>query len=255
MSAESYMTAALGVLDQVRETQLGAIAAAGRKAAEVIAAGGVIHVFGTGHSHMVAEEVYYRAGGLLTVNAILEPSVMLHEGAAKSGAMERTPGVARVLFATQPVRAGDLMVVVSNAGRNAMPVEMAELARRHGLYVVAITSLAHSRSVAAQTESGLRLFEAADLVIDNCGVPGDAILAVPGSPVRACATSTLAGVLIIQAIVAEAVAVLAGQGTQPPILMSGNLDGANEYNRRLVQQVSGRLPQIAAELAAFGAQP
>ena len=199
MSATAYMNRALSILSQVQQSQLPALEAAGRKIADVVAAGGLVHIFGTGHSHLIAEEIVSRAGGLLAINAILEPSVMLHEGAAKSSAMEKTPGVARVLLDTQPVAAGDVMIVVSNSGRNALPVEMAELSRERGLYVIALTSLGHSRSVASKAPSGKRLFEVADLVIDNGGVPGDAVLEVPGSPVRYAPTSTVAGALLVLA--------------------------------------------------------
>lgn len=198
MAAQDYLQALRAMFVRVEQTQLEPIREAGRFGAAAILGGGLIHVFGTGHSHLLAEELYSRAGGLVAVNAILEPSVMLHEGSGKSGAVERLSGMARVIIDQEPIQAGDLMIVASNSGRNAMPVEMALEARARGLKVAAITSLAHSRSQPANNPSGKRLFEVADVVIDNCGVPGDAVLEVPGLPVRACSTSTAIGAALFR---------------------------------------------------------
>lgn len=233
MSAAEYFKAVSSILAQVASSQAAHISEAGRLAADSIANGGLIHTFGTGHSHLLAEEVFYRAGGLLTVNAILEPSLMLHEGGSKSSAMERLPGLAKVLLDQQPVEAGDVIIIASNSGRNAVPVEMAMDAHARGMKVIAITSRAHSESQPPNHPSGKKLFELADVAIDNGGVPGDAVLPVPGLPVRACGTSTVIGAAIIQAIMAEVVDRLAKAGKVPPVIQSGNIEGSREYNQKL----------------------
>jgi uncharacterized phosphosugar-binding protein len=179
--------------------------------------------FGTGHSHLLAEELYSRAGGFEGVEAVLEPALMVHEGPLKSSVLEKQPGLAAALLSVRDMGRGDAVIVASNSGRNAVPVEFAEEARARGATVIAVTSLAHSRSIASRVPSGRRLFEVADIVVDNCGVPGDAVLDIPGCPARAGATSTVAGALIAQAIVCEAAALLASWGITPPLLRSFNL--------------------------------
>lgn len=252
MPASDYFRAIRSILEQVEQTQAAAIREAGRLGAASISDGGLIHAFGTGHSHLLAEEVFYRAGGLLTVNAILEPSLMLHEGGAKSSAVERLPGFARVILDQEPVRAGDVLLIASNSGRNAVPVEMAMAAREKGLKVVAITSLAHSRSQPAVHATGKKLYELADVVIDNGGVPGDAVLEVPGIPVRACSTSTVSGAAIMQAIMAEVIDQLVQAGQLPPVLQSGNVEGSHAYNQRIMESYGLRVaPVLGKEFFAM----
>lgn len=224
MTAAAYLSRATEVIRSVTDTQVEAITAAGVAVAGALRAGHRLWTFGTGHSHMLAEELYSRAGGLDGVRAVLEPSLMLHEGAAKSSALERLPGLAATLLSVHDVAAGDVVLVASNSGRNAVPVEFAQECRSRGATVVAVTSMSHSRSVASRAPSGSRLFEVADIVIDNCGVPGDAILDIPGSPEAVGPTSTATGALIVQAIVCEAVQQLVASGHAPPVLRSFNSD-------------------------------
>jgi uncharacterized phosphosugar-binding protein len=248
VSGKAFMDSAIALLQEVRETQQEAIEEAGRLCAEAVAGGGLIHVFGTGHSHILAEEPYDRAGGLLAVNPILVGDLMLHEGGLRSGPLERLPGLAEVILNHEPVREGDVLIVASNSGRNAVPVEMAQLARKRGVKVVGITSLQHSRSVSSRAPDGHRLFEVVDVIIDNRGVPGDAVLPVPGARegMRMAATSTVTGAAIIQAIMAEAVARLATTGGEVPILMSANLEGADEHNERQLRSLGPRVPSLLA---------
>jgi uncharacterized phosphosugar-binding protein len=237
MSALEFMSRTAELLERIRTTQAEQIRAAGRAFAEAARADRSVWAFGTGHSHLIAEEFYARAGGWAGVRAVLEPSLMLHEGVAKSSLMERLPGLAEVLLAVHPVAAGDLVVVVSNSGLNAVPVEFAAGARARGATVVVITSLAHSASQEARTPSGRKLHEEADIVIDNCGVPGDAIVELPGTGASVASTSTVAGAFIAEAIVAEAAALFVEDGVEPPILRSNNVAGAAEHNARLRERL------------------
>lgn len=243
---DQFGEAILSMLKKLLDTQRPAIAEAGRLGAEAIRAGGLIHTFGTGHSHLLAEELFDRAGGLLPVNAILEPSLMLHEGLRKSSLLERMPGLAEQLLCTQPLREGDLFIVASNSGRNAVPVEAALYARQRGLRVVAITSVAHSKSQPPVHASGKRLCEVAEIVIDNGGVPGDGVLEVPGVPVRVCATSTVTGAFIVQAISAAIVENLQDLGGDLPVMQSANVEGSREHNERIMARWAGQIQQIKA---------
>ena len=200
------------------------IGQAGKVIANAIVQGGTLHVFGMGHSHMLAEELYVRAGGLACVNAILEPSLMLHEDPARATELERQEGLAAEILVKHEMRAGDVLIVVSNSGRNPVPIEMALLAKERGLVVIALTSLAHSQAVASRHSSGGRLFEVADVVLDNGGEVGDAVLEVEGHPTRACPTSTVIGAAILNAVVAAIIEELLGMGVVPPVLVSSNVD-------------------------------
>jgi uncharacterized phosphosugar-binding protein len=188
--------------------------------ADALADGRTFWVFGTGHSHLIAEELYGRAGGLADVRAVLEPGVMLHEGLLKSSLLERLGGLAEVLLEIHEVGPGDVILIASNSGRNAVPVEFAVGARQAGAKVIALTSLKHSKAVSSRAPGGQRLFEVADVVIDNCGVPGDALIDVAGS--RTGSTSTLVGTLLAQALVVEVVTLLADRGQAPTVLRSLN---------------------------------
>jgi uncharacterized phosphosugar-binding protein len=233
VSAAEFLRRALEVLADVERTQTAAIQRAGAAVADALAADHRLWTFGTGHSHLLAEELYSRAGGLDGVRAVLEPSLMLHEGAMKSSALEKLPGLAGTLLSAQDrdrpdggVAAGDVVLIASNSGRNAVPVEFAEGVKARGATVVAVTSLAHSTSVPSRAPSGKRLFEVADIVLDNRGVPGDALLDIEGSPEAVGATSTAAGALIVQAVVCEAVARLTARGLRPNVLRSFNAEPA-----------------------------
>ena len=224
MTAAAYLTRAARTIHAVVETQEPAIRAAGEAVARALVDGHRLWTFGTGHSHLLAEELYHRAGGLDGVRAVLEPSLMLHEGPGKSSALERLPGLAAALLSQHDVEAGDVVLVASNSGRNSVPVEFAEECSGRGAVIVAVTSLAHSRSVGSRAPSGRRLFEVADIVVDNCGVPGDAVLGVPGVHERVGPTSTMTGALIVQAIVCEAVSRMVELGHAPRVLRSANSD-------------------------------
>jgi uncharacterized phosphosugar-binding protein len=221
--AEEYFGKALAIAQQAAETQLGAIRLAAGLVADALAGGKRFWVFGTGHSHALAEELYGRAGGLADVRAILEPGLMLHEGLQKSSLLERLPGLAGVLLEINQLESGDVVLIASNSGRNAVPVEFALGARERGAQVIALTSMAHTTATTSRARGGQRLFETADVVLDNCGVPGDALVEVPGSPERTGATSTMIGAMLLQALTVEVVTRLAERGETPKVLRSLNV--------------------------------
>lgn len=221
--AEGYLQKALEIAQREAETQVEPVRVAAQLVAEALTAGRVFWVFGTGHSHALAEELYGRAGGLADVRAVLEPGLMLHEGLQKSSLLERLPGLADVLLEINEIAAGDVVLIASNSGRNAVPVEFALGARERGAQVIALTSMAHSTATTSRAPGGQRLFETADVVIDNCGVPGDALIEVDGSPERTGATSTMVGAMLVQALTVEIVTRLTARGETPNVLRSLNV--------------------------------
>ena len=212
--------------------------------ARSIASGGVLHIFGTGHGHMLAEELFYRAGGLVPVNAILDSTLMLHESALSSSQAERLPGYAEVVLSRYRVEPGETMIIASNSGRNSVPIEMAIAAKARGLHVAALTSLAHANAQPSRHPSGEHLHELADFVLDNCGVVGDASLTVEGLAEPIAPTSTVVGVAILHSIVYAVVTQLVQKGVEPPIFTSANVGNSDEHNQQLLERYRGRLRHL-----------
>jgi uncharacterized phosphosugar-binding protein len=202
--------------------------------ADALAGGGTVHAFGTGHSHMLAEELFYRAGGLVRVRPILFEGLMLHAGAELSTRLERLPGLAAAILDGHPVARGDVLVVASNSGGNAVGSELATLARDRGIPVIAVLSRTHATSAAARATGVARLVDIADVVIDNGGATGDAAVTVDGFATRVGPTSTVVGAAALNAIVAEAVERLVARGIAPEVFLSSNVEGGDAVNSRLL---------------------
>lgn len=228
-------------LDRVLETQ-GAVLDAVRDAVAAALEGDhVIYFAGSGHSHLIAEEAFYRAGGIAQAQAILDPDLMLHLGAHRSTQLEREPGRADRVLEDYPLGAGDVLFVASNSGRNAYPIEMALAGRARGATVVALTSLTHAEATSSRHPSGKRLFELADHVLDNGGLYGDAALPIEGRDVAMGPTSTIVGVFLVNALLAEAVEALAGRGVMIDVYQSANMQGAENAAEALIQRWQGRI--------------
>ncbi len=229
------------ILNTIVEQEMGKIVQAADVIANAIAQDGILYTFGTGHSHVIAEDVAYRAGGLVPVDAILEASLTGHEKVRQSEYMERVEGMASVILTYYNPSAKDAIVIISNSGRNAAPIEMAMLAHERGLPVIAITSLAHSQGTTSRHSSGKKLYELADIVIDNHCIKGDAMIRMEGLPMPVGAGSGVAGMFILHTIIVQTVQNLLERGIQPPVFMSGNLDGSDEYNNHLMEHYKKRV--------------
>jgi uncharacterized phosphosugar-binding protein len=231
--AQQYLRAVQGILCRIVESQMTALQEAARKVAETVQSDGIIYTLGSGHSLTVAAELYFRAGGMAHFDVIQDCTF---------GRAERLSGYARVLLDSCPITSRALLIIVSNSGRNALPVEMALEARERRIPIIGITSLAHSRAVDSRALEGVRLFEVCDLVIDTCGAPGDAAIELaPGHPARVCPTSTLAGIFIVNSISGMAARLLLERNFDPPVFSSANLDGADERNRTLLEFMRARI--------------
>lgn len=238
---ERYFTEIHRLLNQVLETQNDAIEQATLAVANTLEQGGTIYAFGTGHSHMLAEELFYRAGGLVKVHPILDEPLMLHVGASRSSRLERLPGYAETLFdyGVSPTP-NDVFFVFSNSGRNAVPVETAMLMKQRGVTVICITNIKHSSGCTSRHPSGKRLFELCDIVIDNCGRVGDSAMEI-GQNV--CGpTSTVIGAAILQSIACGAVQMLEDRGVKLEVFSSSNVDGGDAINERYIQQYRSEIP-------------
>ena len=236
-----YRDTIVEVLDRVLAGQAAVLDAVRDAVAAALMADRLVYVAGSGHSHLLAEEVFYRAGVIAAAQAILDHDLMLHMGAERSTLMERETGRAEKVLANYPVGPGDVVFVASNSGRNAYPIEMALLARARGATIVALTSLRHATRTTSRHGSGKLLYQVADHVIDNGGEYGDSALPIPGRNVRMGPTSTLVGVFILNAILAEAVAALASRGVIVDVYQSANMQGAEAESEAMIARWRPRI--------------
>jgi uncharacterized phosphosugar-binding protein len=240
-TATAYLNELAERIGNLVSKNANAIAEAAKAVEKTALADGLVYIFGTGHSHMLAEEAHYRAGGLALTVPILSSATMLHDGAVASTAFERMPGVVAAVFARYPIGPNDVLVVASNSGVNAAPVEAARLGKERGATVVAITSEYYSKAVA---KGRPRLAEIADIVLDNGAPPGDAVTELPGSTLRVGPVSTSIGAALVNAVMAEAAARLQNSTKGAPIYLSANMPGAAETNKALVARYRPRNPHL-----------
>ncbi|GAB4550699.1 MAG: sugar isomerase domain-containing protein [Anaerolineae bacterium] len=241
--ASQYMHGVLAMLRQVMETQHEGFSRAADCMTSAVRGGGRILLFGTGHSHLLAVEGHHRAGGLAAVTPILHSTIMMHESAAVATQLERTSGIAKILLARYKPTSQDCLVVISNSGVNAVPVEMAQAGKAAGMQVIALVAFAYAQQ-APLSVVGLRLPEIADIVLDNGGIAGDALVEVGGGA-KSGATSTVVGAFILNALFTEVAGRLGAEaGQMPPIYISSNMPGASEHNHQLMAQYAAGNPHL-----------
>jgi uncharacterized phosphosugar-binding protein/N-acetylglucosamine kinase-like BadF-type ATPase len=225
-----YLTFAKELLDRVSNDQSMEISKAVKLFSDALVAGKMIHTFGTGHSHLLAEEIFYRAGGLAAIYPILDERIMLHKEVVTNSQNERLPGLAEDLVENHLISKGDVVVVISNSGGNQVTIDLVKLAQSAGATVIALTSINHATSNSARSNSAEKIHQLADLVLDNSGVVGDAAVRIAGSKMAVGPTSTVIGGAILQSIVVGAVAQLLKLGIEPEIFLSSNLAGGDANN-------------------------
>lgn len=236
-----YRDQLVATLDAVLGANAAGLDAARDAVAAALEADRIVYAAGSGHSHLIALEAFYRAGGIAAAQALLDEDLMLHRGAERSTHLERESGRAEAVLGRFPVGQGDVVIIVSNSGRNAYPIELALGARARGATSIAITSLSHARSTSSRHESGRRLFEIADIVLDNCGVYGDAAVPIVGRDVAMGPTSTIVGVYLINTLLAEAVETLAARGIAPDVYQSANMQGAEAQAEAMIARWRHRI--------------
>ena len=201
-----------------------------------------VFVFGCSHAGILAEEVFYRTGGLAVINPIFFPGFMLNtRPITMTSSLERVPGLGKIILTQNHVSAGDVLILHSVSGRNTVPVEMAIEARAMGVHTVCITNLEYSNAVTSRHPTGKRLFEVCDLVLDNKGVTGDAAIELEGLPEKIGPTSTAVGAAMVNALVIETVGQMLESGKVPPVFLSANLDGGDEHNKKIFLEYADQI--------------
>ena len=229
------------MLEKIKATQQQNILKAARLISDCIANDGLVHAFGTGHSHILAREISFRAGTLAPVNLIYDPALAGALQMEKSSYLERLEGYGKILIDYVKPALEDVFIIISNSGRNAVPVEVALEAKKRGNKVIAVTSVLASQNSASRHSSGKRLFEVADVVLDNCGKPGDVAVKVPELDQGLGPTSTITGAYLLNAVMIQAAFNLLDQSIEPPVLWSGNLDKGMEHNEIIFKKYRQRL--------------
>ncbi|MFF7335774.1 SIS domain-containing protein [Streptomyces sp. NPDC008163] len=241
--AGQFLDAAIGLLGRVRDEEAGNIAAAGAAIADTVEAGGRLFAFGAGHSSLAAQDVVYRAGGLALMNLMAVPGALGVDvmPATLGSALERVDGLAGAVLDSSPAKSGDLLVIISLSGRNALPVEMALNARALGLKVIGVTSVAYAEETRSRHSSGGFLRDHCDIVLDSKIAIGDAELEVDGIEAPFAPASTVVTSALMQSMMAAAAERLLERGIEPPLLRSGNVDGGHEWNGRVMARYADRI--------------
>lgn len=237
-AVETYRAAVLQLIRRSAE-ETGPLDHACREVARSLRDGGVLHVFGSGHSMLPAIDATFRAGGLAPVNLLHDPSLAPWEP-TRVGRIERLPGYGTALAELQDLRAGEVLVVISHSGINAVPIEVAQHATQRGLTVVAITSAPHSRASRPRHPDGLRLLDVADIVLDTHAPEGDVTLTLPDGT-ETGPTSTLLAVLLVHSLAIGAMEHLVAAGAPLPVLRSMNRTSGEDTNDAAIAPYRGRL--------------
>lgn len=235
-----YHKAIVSLQERLIKTNKGELQKAIDLFAEAIIKDNIVHTFGTGHSHMIGLELFVRAGGLANVNAFLDSMVMTTEGARRSAEIERIEGFAKIIWDQHTINNQDIFIIISNSGRNAMPLEMAMLAKNNGNKVIVITSLEQSKKYPSRHSSQKKLFQLGDVVIDNCVPSGDGLLNIGGNLTGAA--STISGCFMVNLIATEAMKIAHQKNVKLPIYHSQNIDGYS--NEELYELYKNRVKHL-----------
>jgi len=246
---QGYFNDVTALMHRVLTEERDPIDRAAARVADQIAADRLVHVYGPGgHSNLASQEIFFRAGGLMHVSAILDEGTLLSGGALRSMAIERTPGYGKVVITDQRLGPDDLLILVNAYGINAALIDAALEAKRRGVFLIGVNSHGHANNSAkdhpARHPTGHNLHELVDIAID-CKVPiGDAIVDVPGMGEKIGAISTFANAFALNNLVIRTVAKLVERGIEPPVWRSGNAPGGDEANARFIANFAGRVRKL-----------
>ena len=223
-------------LEKAFETQKDALRAGAELLKEATLTGHNIFGFGCSHACLPILELYYRTGGMATINPVRAPGLCLDvDPATMTSRMERMRDYGKVIVDAQPIGAGDVIIVHSVSGRNNVSTDVALRAKEKGAKVIVLTNMEMSKSVTSRHPDGLKLYEVGDIVIDNCGCVGDASITIPGVPEKVAPTSTAVAAALLNAMMAEAVNLITQAGAVAPVFISANVDGGDEHNKKMLE--------------------
>lgn len=235
---DAYFSTAIDLLHRMRHANAATLRRCGELIGQSLADGGVLHTFGSGHSEIIAREIIGRAGGLMPVSGIFDPGAGFSENVVGYGTR-----LAERYDRTHGLHSGECVIVISNSGKNASPIEIALYAKDKGLTVIALTALSMSTTMSTLHPGGRNLHAVADHVLDNGGVPGDALVEVAPAQ-QAGPTSTIVGAMLLNLLALETMMWLRNHDRPLPIVRSQNLPGGTEANLELARRYGGRLSKL-----------
>ena len=236
------------ILSRVLDTQKEGLEAGAQRLARATQTGHNIFAFGCSHAGLLALEMYYRSGGMATINPVRAAGLCLDiDPATMTSQMERLPEYGRLIVDNLPLGKDDVLIIHSVSGRNTVPVDAALRAREKGVYVIALTSLEATTRVTSRHPSGLNLYQTADLVLDNCGCLGDGSIALPGVMEKIGPTSTAVGAAMLNAMMTRAVELVVQSGGVPPVFVSANLDGGEAHNQEMMKAYKDQIFYMGQE--------
>lgn len=236
-----YIATIQSLIGDLERNQAGKIREAASLIADSLASDGIVHVFGSGHSNLLAQEVFHRAGGLVPVNAMLDVNLTIF-GSARATMVERLEGYAPSILASYDVRPGEVVVIISTSGVNPVPIELAQRAREQGAKTIAVMSAAAYAEAPSRQSSGVRLADVVDLVIDTHVPLGDAIQPIGEGSIVVGASSTILGAVVLNALFVTVAEVLAERDIPIPAFVSQNVPGGDEHNQDLIARYGPRIP-------------
>ncbi|MGV8154409.1 MAG: sugar isomerase domain-containing protein [Alkaliphilus sp.] len=237
-----YISHVCAIIEKIKNIQLANLNLAAIKFASTIESGNTIFAFGVSHSGIIAEEMFYRTGGLAIINPIFNPTLMLNtRPVTLTSKMERIEKFGEEIIKSSAIKQGDLILIHSVSGRNPVIVDAALQAKKMGAYVIGLTNLEYSQNVSSRHKNTKRLFEVVDLSIDNCGDFEDSSIEIPNIAQKTGPTSTVTGAMIVNSIIVETCHILVQKGITPPIFHSSNVDGGDEFNKKLLEKYKSRI--------------
>jgi uncharacterized phosphosugar-binding protein len=244
-----YLADVTALMSAIHTQEAEATDRAAGRIADQIAADRLVHIYGPGgHSNLAAQEIFFRAGGLMHVSAILDEGTLLSGGALRSMAIERTPGYGRIVIEDWGLGGNDLLILVNAYGINAALIDAAIEARRRGCFLIGVSSRRHADQTSpdhpARHPTKRNLHDIVDIAIDTKIAIGDAIVSVPGLGEPIAAASTFASAFALNALVIRIVAKLADRGVDPPVWRSGNAPGGDAANARLIGRFRQRVRRL-----------
>jgi uncharacterized phosphosugar-binding protein len=244
-----YLHKVIDHLHRLHEEEAEAILGAARLVADHVKEDKLVYAYGPGgHSNLGSQEIFFRAGGLMHVSAILDEGTLLSGGALRSMAIERTPGYGNNVIGDYGLAEGDLLIIINAYGINAATIDAALEAKRRGVKTIGVTSVRHALATPpdhpARHPSKQNLHDLTDIVLDSKIEVGDAVVEIAGLEQRVAAMSTFANAYLLNALIAETVELLVREGVEPPIWMSGNAAGGDEANARFIRRFKGRIKKL-----------
>ena len=239
---EAYFSNLKRVLDTVWETQRDAMETAARWMSEATLASRNIFAFGCSHAGLLALEMYYRTGGMATINPVRAPGLNLDiDPATMTSQMERLPEYGKIIADNQPIGTGDVVIIHSVSGRNTVTVDFALRCKEKGAKVICLTSVETGRRIPSRHPSGKLLMDVADLVLDNCGCVGDGSVVVEGVPEKVGPTSTAVGAAMLNAVMTRCVELTIQAGGMAPVFISANVEGGDAHNKAMLAKYSDHI--------------